>query len=257
MIELRELQLAFRDALLGGEAGLATTEIEADGLPPEARLSIYRHHIRTTLTAALSATYPVVRSLVDERFFGYAADEYIRSDPPTAPCLHEYGASFPEFLAHFEPSRHLVYLPDVARLEWAMNVAWHAEDAIPLEPARLSAVASADLPRATFIFEPSVWFVVSDWPIDQIWRANQRGGSGDEVDLAAGGVRLEVRRRGDVVGMRALSAGDHALRYALFRCHTLERAAAAAFAADPLFDLTASLHELLEDRIIAGFAVSK
>jgi hypothetical protein len=56
--------------------------------------------------------------------------------------------------------------------------------------------------------------------------------------------------------MRALAAGDHALRTALARGGTLEDAAAAALGVDPHFDLTAALHALLGERLFTGFAVS-
>jgi hypothetical protein len=74
MTSLRELQRDVRAALLGSEDAGAAALVAADGLAPEARLQIYRHHVFTTLTAVLQAVFPVVCRLVDERFFGYAAD---------------------------------------------------------------------------------------------------------------------------------------------------------------------------------------
>src|SRR5882672_283362 len=64
MPPLRELQGAFLEALLGGPTESAAVHILADGLTPEARLDIYRHHVFITLTAALQAIYPVVCRLV-------------------------------------------------------------------------------------------------------------------------------------------------------------------------------------------------
>jgi len=72
MPTLRELQAAIGTAMLGGDAGIAAREIEPDGLAPEARLEIYRHHVLTTLASALEATFPVICRLVDRRFFAYA-----------------------------------------------------------------------------------------------------------------------------------------------------------------------------------------
>src|SRR5438445_13075963 len=121
MPTLRELQHGVRDALLGDDACVvAALDGAGDALAPAARVAVYRHHVLTSLTAALEATFPVVVRLVDVRFFRYAADRYVRAHPPGGPCLFEYGASVPEFLAAFPPCRHLVYLADVARLEWAM-----------------------------------------------------------------------------------------------------------------------------------------
>ena len=130
MPSLRELQYAVRRALLDGDDAALTDAITSDGLAPAARLAVYRHHVLTSLAAALEATFPVVARLVDPRFFRYACDQYVRAEPPATPCLFEYGATFADFLAGFPPCRHLVYLPDVARLEWAMNVALHAPDAL-------------------------------------------------------------------------------------------------------------------------------
>jgi hypothetical protein len=257
LIPLRDLQAAFRDALLTGEAGAAASGIEGDGLTPEARIDLYRHHLFTTLTAVLESTYPVVCRLVDRRFFGYAADAYIRANPPTGPCLFEYGATLPEFLEAFPPCRGHAFLPDVARLEWAMHAALHAPDAVPLDPVRLTAVGTPDIARLVLAFDPSVALVASPWPIDRIWRANQDGATADgRLDLRAGGARLEVRRvDGDVV-MRALDLADHAFRAALLRASRLDRAATAALAVDPAFDLTRALHELLDERIAVDFTVS-
>ena len=53
MPALRELQASMAAALLGADASPAARHIEGDGLPPGARLDIYRHHVFTTLTAAL------------------------------------------------------------------------------------------------------------------------------------------------------------------------------------------------------------
>jgi hypothetical protein len=127
-----------------------------------------------------------------------------------------------------------------------------------MDPACLAHVAAEDMPRLTFSVDPSMSFLASLWPVDRIWRANhdEDGASTDPVDLASGGVRLEVRRSGDVATVRALAAADYALRTALARGRTLEDAAAAALGVDPRFDLTAALHALLGERILTGFAVS-
>ena len=96
---LLELQLQLRQALLGGNASELVAAIRGDGLAPSARLAIYRHHAVATLSAVLKGTFPVVCRLVDERFFAYAAHEYLREHPPHSRCIVEYGADFADFLA--------------------------------------------------------------------------------------------------------------------------------------------------------------
>jgi hypothetical protein len=259
MPSLHELQTAFGRALLDAGAANAADlgAIADDGLGAVARLRIYRHHVFTTLTEALAATFPVVRRLVDARFFAYAAARYIAEAPPAAPCLAEYGASFPDFLGTFPPCRHLAYLPEVARLEWALVAALHADDARPLEPASLGAVGDADAARLLLRLDPSITLLESPWPLDRLWRANQAD-AGDEatVDLAAGGVRLEIRRRGDDVVWRPLAPGAFALRRALADGAPLGPAAAAALAAESAFDLAAELRDLLDDAAVVGWELA-
>ena len=134
MSSLRELQAGVRAALLADDERGVAPDVVDDGLSASARLAVYRHHVFTSLTEALEATYPVVCRLVDRRFFGWVADQYVRVRPPAGPCLFEYGADFAEFVAAFPACAHLPWLADVARLEWAMNAALHAPDALPLEP---------------------------------------------------------------------------------------------------------------------------
>jgi len=239
---LRELQLGFRAAMLDGDDD-AARHVCDDDIASAARLAIYRHHVFTSLTAALELTYPVVVRLVDLRFFRFAADRYIRTHPPSSPCLFEYGATLGEFLAGFEPSQQLAYLPDVARLEWAMNVALHAPDAASIERVALSRS-----PRIAL--HPSVTLLQSPWPVDAIWRANQAGAIDDRVDLNAGGVRLQVWRAGDEVVFRSLSPAEFVLRDAIMRTGSLEAAAGEALAVDAGTDLTPHIVELLAEEVL-------
>jgi len=253
MPSLRDLERDFARALLGEADGAVVASILGDGLSPAARLGVYRNHVFSTLTDALEATYPVVCRLVDPRFFAYAVDRYIRACPPAGPCLFEYGESLPEFLAAFPPCRHLQYLPDVARLEWAINRALHAEDAEPLDPTRLRGLSPDGAARLALRLHPSASFLESRWPVDRVWRANQPGADPDGiVDLDEGGVRLEVRRLGDDVVFRSLAAATYAFRSALAAGGDLERAVEAARAAGPEFDLTQTLRELLDDGLVVG-----
>ena len=253
---LGELQALFKSALLQDDHGI-TSAVPDDGLVPEARLAIYRHHVFVTLTEVLKAAYPVVCRLVDERFFAYAADQYIRQQPPTGPCLFEYGASFAHFLADFPACRALVYLPDVARLEWAMHAAWHAEEVPPVDPQRLRGLTPDELACLTLALTPSTSYVRSLWPIERIWHANQpHADPAETVSLEAGGAYLEIRRVDDDVMCCSLDAGTFAWRAALAERQPLEQALAAALAADPAFDLTTALPKLFAEGLVVDVTVS-
>jgi len=250
---LHELQRDLRAAVLGGDPSRAAAAVVDDDLPAEARLRIYRHHVRTTLTGVLQAAFPVVCRLVDERFFGYVADQYIRSDPPSGPCLFEYGERFPAFLAEFPPCRALPYLADVSRLEWAVHRASRAPERDPLAAAALQAVAPARAGDLVLLLDAACTLLASPWPIERIWRANRpEMGEPVTVDLGAGRALLEVRRRGDDVVIRELEPATYAFREALARGHRLADAVEAALAHDAAFDLPGALRALVQEGLVTG-----
>jgi hypothetical protein len=257
MPALHELQAIFTDGLLAGDEEAVLAHIAGDGLDPRARLGIYRHHVLTTLTAALAATYPVICRLVDPRFFGYAADAYIREHPPAGPCLFEYGVVFPEFLESFPACQGHPYLADTARLEWAVHLASLIAQATPLDRARLETVSLDDMPAVRFSMDPTLSYLSSPWPVDKIWRAHQEGiGTSELPDLLAGRTRLEIRWGGDGAAVRVLDRAAYALRHALSVGVTLEQATAEALAADPSFDLIRAIQDLLEDNLFTDFRLT-
>jgi len=250
MPALAELQGRLRDAILHGTAAGLAGVIEGDGLAVEQRVAVYRNNTFITLTEALKATYPVVCRLVDERFFAYAAHAFIARHPPRNGRVAAYGAGFAHFLAGFAPARHLAYLPDVARLEWAMNEAYHAAGPMPLDPAALAPLGEEGIARLTFLPHPSVRLLASRFPVDRIWEANQPGRPGDaDLDAAGdGGTRIVVQRPRLEVVYRPLPPGGFAFLRALVLGRTLLEAADEALRLDPGFDLQTALI----DNLVAG-----
>jgi hypothetical protein len=252
MSSLRDVQVAFRTALLDQDDGRIAADVVPDGLSPSARLAVYRHHVRTTLTEVLVSTFPVVCRLVDRRFFGWLADCYVRKHPPTGPCLFEYGADFALFIERFPACAALPWLADVARLEWAMNVAFHAPDAPRSGSKQLAAATPEEVATLRFEFDSSVTFLESRWPIDAIWRGNQPGDEATGVDLDSGSARLEIRRVDDEVVFRRLPAGSFAFRRALADHEPLERAVDAGLTANVSLDLTSEIRALLDEELLAA-----
>ena len=257
MPTLAELQRDMRAALLGGEETAAAAHIRGDGLGPAERLAVYRNNVVASLTAVLAQVFPAVRRLVDERFFAYAAHAFLTRHPPKEACLAAYGDGFPAFLASFPPCRELVYLADVAHLEWLMHAASLAPAAPALEPQALKDIAAEATQHLRFRLAPSLGLIASPWPIDRIWRANRPGAESEEtIDLDAGGTRLEVRRHGSDVVMRALPPPDFAFRAALAAGEALGAATELALAHDPRFDLAAALAALFREGAVAALTAA-
>ena len=218
MPSLRDLQHAVRRSLVQREDSDAAAYIVGDGLAPEQRLSVYRNTFVGALTTALRLSYPAVHRLVGAEFFDGATQVFVHEQPPRCAYLDDYGAEFPEFLTRFPPAASLAYLPDVARLEWAVNRALHAPDAEPLDVARLAEISPAHEDRIRFAPHPSVSLIRADYPVDSIWRAvlEHDDSALAAIDLAAGPVCLMVQRLSSGVDVTRLDQG--AWRFAVDLC---------------------------------------
>jgi hypothetical protein len=121
--------------------------------------------------------------------------------PPGRARLDLYGESFPEFLQVFEPAATLVYLSDVARLEWRASRALHAVEVQALEYSKLLNIDPSAQAGLCFAAHPSMSLLSSPYTVDEIWRAVLAcdDASMAAIDLASGPVRLLIERRsGDI-----------------------------------------------------------
>jgi hypothetical protein len=255
MLKLPDLQNGVLLAVLGRSRPEIIAAILGEEGEAEARLRIHRHHILTSLTEALKANFPVVCRVVDARFFGYAADAFIRLHPPSAPCLAEYGAEFPDFIRAFEPARALPYLGDLARLEWAVMEARNAPDAAPIAAESLRQVAVVDYPDLTLQLDPSLRLIRTLWPVERIWAAHQDPEPAEPIQLGSEGSRLIVRRRGAEIEVESVEPATFAFIAALRHGRCLAKAGSAGLAADPFFDMAMALRRLLSEQALVGFSV--
>src|SRR5438067_9410654 len=163
MPSLREIQQRFVDAVFSTEAA-------------HERIAIYRRTIFANYRKALSASYPVVKRLTGTPFFHAAVDAYVGAHPSRSGDLNVYGDSFGDFLVAYTPANDLPYLPDVARLEWAIDEAHRALDASCAHESLIAAFAATAperLPILRIRLDPSCRLVSSPFPILRIWQTNQ------------------------------------------------------------------------------------
>jgi hypothetical protein len=241
-LALRDLQAAFAAQLLGADSADLAAEILGDAIPAAARLRVYRHHVVESLGSALAATFPTVQALVGADFFRRLARAFVGQSPPDQPVLAEYGAGFPAFIAGHDAARDLPYLADVARLDWALNLAFHAPAGGRLAAADLAALPTDRLPSLRLVLAPGTALISSPYPLDRIWAASQPDAPAGTVDLDGGGAHLLVLRRPGDAAFVALSAAEATFVAGLAEGLSLEEAACRA---DSGFDLSASFARLL------------
>lgn len=252
MLGLRDLQAAFAGMMKGEDQPGLEAAVVGDAIPAAARLRVYRHHVEQSLVAALAATFSTVQTIVGEDFFRAMARRYVAGDLPRQPVLAEYGASFQAFVAGYEPAASLPYLADVARLDWALNLAFHSPATNPLTAADLSSLPAERVAELPLALAPGAAILRSSYPIDRIWQVSQPGATDESVALGAGGVSLLVLRREDDAAFVPVSEAEEAFLSALERGETLERAAEVGFRTNDAFDLSTTFTRLLALKAFAA-----
>ena len=242
-------QARFAEALLGPKEAVPDGLVSWSGAPPLRRFEIYRNNVTRGLVQALAIRFPATETIVGTRFFSAMAREYVLAHPPNSPVLLDYGKGFEDFVRSFAPAAELRYLPDIVRLENARMAAYHAADATPVNPQRLTMIDISRLEALKFALHPSFGVIRSAYPVVTIWGMNS-----GELPLAP--IRdwlaedaVIVRPHLNVL-VRRLPTGGAAFLEALSKGQPLGAAVGIAQEDAIDFDLTANLVGLFTSGLV-------
>jgi Putative DNA-binding domain len=245
MPSLADIQDAFTEALLDRTVPVPPFISGAPRRRVDRRFAVYRNNVAAGLVAALATRFPVVKRLVGDEFFRAMAHAYATTDLPRSPLMLYYGETFPAFIDAFAPAAPIPYLADVARIEMARGLAYHATDATPLDAEAFAALPMDRLGELRIRLHPSVSVITSNHPIYSIWHVNQDPDrfvpispfAREAVLIARPCLRVKTQRITHEIAafIRGLAAGK-----------TLEESVEIATAAE-------SLALLVSSRIVVGF----
>lgn len=243
---LREIHAGFAEALFDVSRPPASLAATTFGALPVRRFNVYRNNVVMSLTDVLEAYFPVVCRLLGEEFFRATARSFILAQPPVSPVISRYGEAFPAFLADFAPVADVPYLPDVARLEWLQQRAYHAADADAIDARRLTSVPTEEVAGLKVVFHPAVRMMSSAFPIYSIWKTNTFDVEVEPIDMsAAPEAVLIVRRHLDVRTLLLPRAAADFLE-ALMSGARIGQAFECACQSEPSFDPTPTFAALFE-----------
>lgn len=258
MPTLASFQDAFAQALLAPPGTAAPGGVHA--LAAQPGFAVYRNTVLKGLIDALQANYPAVARLTGETWFRAAAAVYARATPPDDPVLLRYGASFPAFLAAFEPAREMPYLPGVARLDRLWCESHTARDEPTLAPAALAALTPQQL-AVTVLYPHAAarWTWFDDAPVYSIWARNRAAlvHENEPWQPAWHAEGALLTRGAGAVQWCALNAAAFAFIEACARGGTLAQAAAAALAAQHDADLQQLTATLLRSGVFARISATR
>ncbi len=252
MPPLCDIQHAFARAVLEADRPVPAGLKSHLRTRPAKRFSIYRNNVYSSLIDILEGRFAVVARLLGEEFFHATVREYVAQHPPRSPVLIHYGKSFARFLEGFEPVQDLPYLPDVARLEWAWNEAYHAPDREPVRLELLQRVAQDEAGAMVFEMHPSTRLVRSLFPVVTIWTANSNPGEPAPIDADSGGEDALVVRPALEVAVLHLPPGGAAFISALGEGRPLGEATLSGAEASTEFNLQDNLTGLIASGALAA-----
>jgi hypothetical protein len=135
-------------------------------------LLAYRANAAALAQRALAAVYPTVQQVVGADAFAVLSRLHWQSHPPTEGDMAQWGEALPQCLAEDAALRDEPYLPDLARLEWAVHVADRALDGPPAA-AGLKLLAEHD-PQQIFVqLAAGIAVVASHHPVVRVWHAHR------------------------------------------------------------------------------------
>ena len=240
-----EFTASFDAGLKGAALPFGTTAIAPDEV--EQRFAVYRNNVAVSLTEALSKRFPVIQRLVGDAFFAAMARVYAEDHRPRSPVLLEWGDNFPDFLAAFPPLAAYPYMADVARIEFARGVAYHAADEAPAPADQLM---GRDPSTLHLRLHGSVQVLRLAHPAVAIWELNQPGTMPQRTGQTGPQIALILRNRAFDVLVHAIGQGDAEMIDRIMAGNSLLGAAEAAAEIEPGHDPQSLLVGLIQAGVV-------
>jgi hypothetical protein len=181
---LAEIQLALAERILGGDAPDLDAWIAVPpGVDAAERLSAYTNGYPARIRESLREAYPALLHILGDRSFAELAERYLPHVPAGEPNLNFVGSALPGFVAHDSLARDLPFLPDLARLEWAVNDCFHARLADPFDALACEDWKPEAWSSACIDFQPGTALVRSPWPVRALRECRNVAREEIDVDL--------------------------------------------------------------------------
>lgn len=216
---------------------------------PLENIEIYHDNLIATLLKALKHTFPMVEKIVGDKFFAAAAREYTRHYPSRNGNLNVYGEYFSDFLLHYPPAMSLIYLSEVATIEWAVHTLYHAAEHAPLSFDELENLNPGKYDELTLVLHPATRLVKCQFPMLEIMELCE-GKLDKNIDLSSGGVNLLITRPAYEIQFLSLAEDEFTFLNCLHHHISITDALDQALAVNPAFDLMQHLIEWVNSKLI-------
>jgi len=156
MSKLAQTQAAFQAYLLGNapDASFLTLIVDDEQVGAQKRIGIYHDAYRLRLIEALATAYPNTKKLLGDDFFDDTTRAFIEASPSTYRNLRWYGSNFAQHLFNTLPQHAIA--GELASFEWALALAFDAQDTTSIDRSSLATIAPEAWERLYFQFHLSL-----------------------------------------------------------------------------------------------------
>lgn len=171
MSNLAQLQADFQAYLFDSNKGAAFTKkiVNDKKVGVKKRLGIYADAYRLRIIEALSSAYPILKALLGDDLFDKAAHSYIEQYPSTYRNMRWVGDQMATHLQLTLPQYPIA--AEMAHFEWALSLAFDAEDAPVLSLQDLAAIPPENWADLRFKFHPAVQLLNPKFNVLLVWQA--------------------------------------------------------------------------------------
>jgi hypothetical protein len=216
-IRLRALQRAFLRGVLAGQESVPEEFGRLLRTPPagsiDARWHVYAHGFLARLVEAIENDYPALSKVLGGGPLRSLTARYVSRFPPRSYDLDRFGDRLAAFLETDALTGDLPFLPDLARLEWAVAEAFVAPDVPEVRWADLALLGTEAATEAPLALRPGAALVSSMWPILEIWSCRDQPTEAIDVPISRAARTVLVSRHGLEIVCRPASS----LEVLLFR----------------------------------------
>ena len=181
-----------------------------------------------------------------------AAKHFAREHPPQAPCIAEYGAAFPDFLARCPETQRLPYLRKFAQLEWYVGQVSIAVDDAPVSGKEFSIIDAGALPETVLMLQSGLHYIEASWPVDELMKLYLTEKVPDYFELSPADVWIEVRGARGEFQLNRLDAANFTFRKSVLGGRSIGDAAESALDINPGFDPGQALAALIAEGLITA-----
>jgi len=215
-----------------------------------ARLAIYQNNTLYSLTEALKDLYSSVVNSIGEDLFKVCARNFLQNNPPHSAAMVDFGQRFPSFIPTFKPLNAFAYLTDLAAVDLAHHLSYHAKDQTPASAEVFSQWDTTDLAVAKFKPLDSAHLISSNYAVYDIWQLAQ-GILDQQVNADQSQYLLIIRPKNEVC-VYQLNRAYYSFLNALANDQTLSYALECGNECDEHFDPSHTISFLIQSGFTAN-----